>query len=217
MTIDQEYIKKILEPLVNGEILTLLKYLEKLEFNGLTISDQSNNIDDKFETHLNYLCRNRIIKNNEGKSDLNSLGFIIGAMGYLAINGDIKIMKNDCVFLEKPINRSDIEKATTSVINNYTFNGDHGRVNHDSNDNSINITNNNSAILENIESLRNEINTLINSKPERIEALEIVDEIEAQFNKEKPNKSMVRALIDGLPALASIASIGSLLFSALSN
>lgn len=68
----------------------------------------------------------------------------------------------------------------------YNINGSNSRVNNHSTDNSTNIVNSNSDVIDNISLLRSEIEKLINDSEKKQEALEVIDAIEGQFSSEKP-------------------------------
>ncbi|PHM48719.1 hypothetical protein [Xenorhabdus sp. KK7.4] len=97
----------------------------------------------------------------------------------------------------------------------YNISGSNSHVNNHSIDNSINIVNLNSDIVDHIAMLRSEIERLINGPEEKQEAFEVVDAIEGQFTSEKPSKAVVKTLLASLPSAGSIASIGSFLLSCL--
>jgi len=87
----------------------------------------------------------------------------------------------------------------------YNVTGNNARVNVDSVDNSTNIANVHAAI-EQIEVLRKEIASLDLSPVTKTEALEVLDAVEDQLGQEKPQRSVVMALLDSLPKVASIAA-----------
>ncbi|WP_323640094.1 hypothetical protein [Pectobacterium polonicum] len=97
----------------------------------------------------------------------------------------------------------------------YNINGSNSRVNNHSTDNSTNIVNSNSDVIDNISLLRSEIEKLINDSEKKQEALEVIDAIEGQFSSEKPSKTVVKTLLASLPTASSVASIGSFLLSCL--
>ncbi len=66
--------------------------------------------------------------------------------------------------------------------------------------------------MEQITLLRQEVNNLVASDDKQ-STLEIVDAIEAQFQLTSPSKVVISTLINTLPNLGSIASIGSFLIS----
>jgi hypothetical protein len=87
----------------------------------------------------------------------------------------------------------------------YNVTGNNARVNVDSVDNSTNIANVHAA-GEQIDLLRKEIASLDLSPVTKTEALEVLDAVEAQLGQEKPKRSVVMALLDSLPKVASIAA-----------
>jgi len=115
----------------------------------------------------------------------------------------------------KKLGLPEAKKAIQNIT--YNFNGNNTRVNNNSTDNSTNIVNLNKDVVEQITLLRQEINHLISSSEDKQSALEIVDAIEAQFQSTNPSKVVISTLIDTLPNLGSIASIGSFLISLLGS
>lgn len=88
----------------------------------------------------------------------------------------------------------------------YNVSGNNARVNVDSVDNSTNIANVHAA-AEQIEVLRKEIENLDLSPVTKTEALEVLDAVEDQLGQEKkPKRSVVMALLDSLPKVASITA-----------
>jgi len=81
--------------------------------------------------------------------------------------------------------------------------GNNARINYQSTDNSINIVNENPALVEHLKALREAIDALSLTADEKDDAVAIIDSVEAQFLSGKPNKSVLKALLSGLPALAS--------------
>ncbi|EOV8092623.1 hypothetical protein ACOKWN_002331 [Vibrio parahaemolyticus] len=107
-----------------------------------------------------------------------------------------------------------VTSNTKTVVNNtYNFNGDNSRVNNNSTDNSTNtvVTDSHDYISQ----LREEVNRVIAPEAQRREAMQIVDVIEQQLQESLPNKTIVSSMVNSLPALGSLASIGSLIVSAL--
>ncbi len=104
-----------------------------------------------------------------------------------------------------------------NAIQNITYNitGQNARINQNSIDRSINIIQLNPDVAENIDALRQEVNRIIRDEVARTAAHEVVDAIEEQFKSGTPKISVVSALLKGLPAAGSIASIGSFLLSCL--
>lgn len=89
----------------------------------------------------------------------------------------------------------------------YNFNGHNARVNNSSVDNSVNTVQIDNRAQTYINELREALKAAPLSAVGREEALEVADAIEAQFESGKPKKSVLGALLAGLPALESIASI----------
>ena len=104
-----------------------------------------------------------------------------------------------------------------SAIHSVTYNvtGNNARINQNSVDQSVNVVQMSSDIVENLEALRNEIVRAIEEESRRTEALDILDAIEQEFKSGSPKQSVVRALVQGLPAAGTIASIGSFILSCL--
>lgn len=104
-----------------------------------------------------------------------------------------------------------------SAIQSITYNvtGHNARINQNSIDQSVNVVQLPPDVTDNLEALRAEIQRLIQDPSKRQEATEVVDAIEEQFNSGAPKKSVVQALVRGLPSAGSIASIGSFLVSLL--
>lgn len=104
-----------------------------------------------------------------------------------------------------------------SAIQNITYNvtGQNARINQNSVDQSINIVQLSPDVAENIDALRQEVNRIVRDEVDRKAAQEVVDAIEEQFKSGTPKRSVVDALIQGLPVAGSIASIGSFLLSCL--
>ena len=104
-----------------------------------------------------------------------------------------------------------------SAVHSVTYNvtGSNARINQNSVDQSVNVFGMKTDVAEKIEELRQEIGRVIEEKYNRSEALEVVDAIEHEFKSASPKTAVVRALVRGLPAGGSIASIGSFLLSCL--
>ena len=116
-----------------------------------------------------------------------------------------------------------IPKAESHSIQNITYNvsGANARVNNHSTDNSSNINNSNCDIESLIIQLRDEIKSQEAEASIIEEALGVVDVIEAQSKKDKPNKTVLRSMLSGistlLPHAGSLASIGSMILAATSG
>ena len=107
-----------------------------------------------------------------------------------------------------------IPEATKAVQNTtYNISGNNARINQDSVDNSINTVSIYPQAIEHIEAMRAEINRLITEQSVQDEASEVVNAIDTQFQTGKPSKAVVSTLLKGLPAVGSIASLGSFILS----
>lgn len=114
------------------------------------------------------------------------------------------------------VRKLDIPEAK-SAIQSVTFNvtGNNARINQNSVDQSINVVQMGGEVADKIEALRNEIIRVIEEESKCAEALEVLDAIEEEFKSGSPKRSVVGALVQGLPAIGAIASIGSFLLSCL--
>lgn len=106
-------------------------------------------------------------------------------------------------------------KAAVQSIT-YNISGPNARVNNHSTDNSFNTVTINPDVAEHISMLRQEVKRLL-PEQEQQPALEVVDAIGSQFESIAPSKVVVKTLLGALPNAGSIASIGSLLLSALGS
>lgn len=107
-----------------------------------------------------------------------------------------------------------IPEANKAVQNiTYNVTGPNARINQNSVDNSANIVFINQEVCEHLDAIRSEITRLIQNENERDEAYEVVNAIEDQFKTGKPSKTVVSTLLKGLPAVGSIASLGSFILS----
>ncbi|ENI2423266.1 hypothetical protein ABXQ62_003620 [Escherichia coli] len=113
----------------------------------------------------------------------------------------------------KKLGLPEADKAVQNIT--YNLSGANSRVNNHSIDNSVNITNLNSDVEEQISMLRSEIEQALSSAEDKKEAHEIVDAIEGQFSSSKPSKVIVKSLLASLPVVGNIATIGSFLLSCL--
>lgn len=144
------------------------------------------------------------------------------------INDAIGIVNQAIIFGKKYKSESNIqqkiETAPRYVQQNTTYNvtGPNARVNNQSVDNSTNMNVQSSTELESLlAQLRNEIRSQ-HVEPSVIDdALDVVEVIEIQSKKEKPNKTILSSLLDGLtrllPHAGNLASIGSMILAATSN
>lgn len=101
-----------------------------------------------------------------------------------------------------------------SAVQSITYNvsGNNARINNHSVDNSTNLVQDNSA---EVARLLSELRTAMNAAPlqpaDRAEALEIIDGVDSQFSSERPKRSVIRAMLNALPDVATVATtIGAL-------
>lgn len=107
-----------------------------------------------------------------------------------------------------------IPEANKAVQNiTYNVTGPNARINQNSVDNSANVIFINPQVSEHLEAIRSEISRLIQKESEKVAAYEVVNAIEEQFKTGKPSKTVVSTLLKGLPAVGSIASLGSFILS----
>ncbi|EGG92945.1 hypothetical protein IMCC1989_2085 [gamma proteobacterium IMCC1989] len=120
MKIDQSYIDILLKPLDDNSVPTLSEYVNELKGLGIALDGEDGKIDRKFETHLRYMSAKRLVSNVNGLSDLESLGFSIGAGGHVSIMGSDMIMKveNKELVVPQNINIGSITSDKVQVGNN---------------------------------------------------------------------------------------------------
>lgn len=106
-----------------------------------------------------------------------------------------------------PEARARVERIT------YNISGNNARVNHGSIDNSTNTVTISSDQQDYIEALRQVIAKL--DVPQRAEAADIVDAVEANLTSRKPSKAVIATLLAALPALASISTIAASIVASL--
>jgi hypothetical protein len=107
-----------------------------------------------------------------------------------------------------------LPEAKTAVQNNtYNITGNNARVNQNSVDNSSNVVQIDARAIHYVEALRKEIDGLNLSVSEKVEANEIIDDVESAFRSGNPKRSVVTALLKALPQAANVASIVSALAS----
>lgn len=103
------------------------------------------------------------------------------------------------------------ESIPQSVI--YNISGNVEKINHQSVDNSINISNNiQNLIKTHLTSLKQEIEKISDIR-QKEEAIEVFKAIEEQSLLEKPNRTILKSLISSLPPIDNILSIASTLMS----
>lgn len=96
-----------------------------------------------------------------------------------------------------------------SAVQSITYNitGSNARINQNSIDNSTNVVQFDAEAIQYVAALRKEINDSNLSAAEKVEAKEVIDEIDSAFSSGNPKKSVVTALLKALPHTANIASI----------
>lgn len=105
-------------------------------------------------------------------------------------------------------------KAAVQQIT-YNINGANARVNQNSVDNSTNISTVNPDVLDHLDAIKVEIEKHISVSSEIANAIDLTDAIREQFEMGKPKKAVVSTLIKSLPAVGSIATLGSFILSCL--
>lgn len=101
-------------------------------------------------------------------------------------------------------------------VQSITFNvtGAGARVNSNSTDNSTNTINTGSQAFHHLEAIKSGLASADLSAEQAKEASEVLDAVEQQLSTGKPNRTVIKALLDALP---SVASIGSAVASILSS
>jgi len=119
-------------------------------------------------------------------------------------------------FYQMTVHKLGIPEAK-AAIKEITINvtGDYARVNQNSVDQSTNVVQVGPDVSDIIERVRHEIRQAIEEEFERRDAFEVVDAIEQEFKSGSPKRSVVKALIQRLPTVGSIASIAASLLSVL--
>lgn len=93
-------------------------------------------------------------------------------------------------------------------VQSITFNvtGGGARVNSNSTDNSTNTINTGSQTFSDLQTIRRELASANLSQEQATEASEVLDAVEQQLSTPKPNRTVVKALLDALPSVATIGS-----------
>lgn len=110
------------------------------------------------------------------------------------------------------------EKSARNIT--YNISGANARVNNHSVDNSINSVTISPEVSRLIEALRSELSKLELPHQEKVEAGEVVDEIENQLSAPAPKKMVIQSLLAALPTVDAVASISASImgiFSAISG
>ncbi|WP_440057486.1 hypothetical protein ACTACM_00920 [Pseudomonas fragariae (ex Marin et al. 2024)] len=88
----------------------------------------------------------------------------------------------------------------------YNVSGAGARVNHQSVDNSVNTITFDSQIQGSLKTIREEIDKSGLPDAEKESAIEVVEELQQQFESGKPRKTVVSALLGALPSIATITT-----------
>lgn len=101
-------------------------------------------------------------------------------------------------------------------VQSITFNvsGTGARVNSNSTDNSTNAINIGSQVLGDLRTIRRELASANLSLEQATAASDVLEAVEQQLSTNKPNRTVVKALLDALP---SVATIGSAIASIVSS
>ncbi|MEB0308334.1 hypothetical protein QN382_03420 [Pseudomonas sp. 10B1] len=93
-------------------------------------------------------------------------------------------------------------------VQSITFNvtGPGARVNSNSTDNSTNTINTGSQTFSDLQTIRRELASANLSQEQATEASDVLDAVEQQLSTPKPNRTVVKVLLDALPSVATIGS-----------
>jgi len=105
------------------------------------------------------------------------------------------------------------KEAVKSITYNIT--GPNARINQNSIDRSVNVATINPQVSDHLEAIRSEIERQLSNEKEKSDAHEVINAIEDQFGTGNPSKAVISTLLNGLPAVGSIASLGSFILSCL--
>lgn len=89
----------------------------------------------------------------------------------------------------------------------YNITGNNARINYHSIDVSTNIVETDENVHAQLDELRRAINAMQLSDYEQKSASDLMDAVDAEFASEKPKKSVVKALLSGLPKAADLAVV----------
>jgi hypothetical protein len=78
MSIDKQYMKKLLEPLMNRTGIKINMYFSDLANNDIQVKDKKNIVDEKFIAHFSYLINKGLVISNNGYASLEIFGIEIG-------------------------------------------------------------------------------------------------------------------------------------------
>ncbi|MBJ9696422.1 hypothetical protein [Burkholderia cenocepacia] len=150
-------------------------------------------------------------------SELNDVVEALKEQGYINVKGTgsrMPLLMQGIDFDQWVKAVTSDSNSTGSVTNNTTYNvsGQGARVNVNSTDNSTNIVGDGAKV--DVQGQLANLRTAIDAAPElsdteRQSAHQVVDAVQAEFQKESPVKAVVTALLNGLPKFAALASISS--------
>jgi hypothetical protein len=103
------------------------------------------------------------------------------------------------------------QKAVQSIT--YNVHGNNARINLHSTDNSINVVQDSGEAATLIAELRRAVDAANLPPAEKSDALELIEGVEDQFSRDKPQPSIVRAMLSALPDVANIANTVSALIA----
>jgi hypothetical protein len=98
-----------------------------------------------------------------------------------------------------------------SAVQSITYNitGHNTRINQNTTDNSTNVVQIDARAIQHMAELRSEIEKADLSPAQKMDAIEMLDQVEDAFKSGKPKKSVVSALLNALPQVANVATIAS--------
>lgn len=137
--------------------------------------------------------------------------------------GDETYQVIDPVFYEQggahyqcKVKKLGVPEATAAVQHiTYNVSGNNARVNNNSTDNSTNVVNINSQVEQQINALREAVQSEGLNAEQMREALEIVDAVKEHIEAGKPKSSVVKAMLSVLPTIGGIAKATTALLALL--
>ena len=117
---------------------------------------------------------------------------------------------------EMVVSKLGFPQTKSAGMNIFNVTGPNARFNQNSVDQSVNVVQLHENVAEKLEELRQQIHRYIEDENQRSEALGVVNVIGDQFRSGSPNRTVIEALVEKLPAIGNIASTGSFLLSVLS-
>lgn len=105
----------------------------------------------------------------------------------------------------KKLGVPEVKQVVQSIT--YSFTGNNARINQNSVDNSTNVVSINARAVQYVQELREAVRKLDIDAASKQEALEVLDEVNAQVQSGKPKTSVVSALLAALPHATNIAKL----------